>query len=70
QQITFNFLGAKIMGNAFKISPIIVLFSLLIGLKIAGGVGGIFAVPIVSITIVIGREFYNYYLKHEKNLEI
>lgn len=66
QQIIFNVLGAKIVGIAFKINPVVVMLSLLIGFKVAGAIGGIFAVPFISIAFVIGREFHNYYLQDKK----
>lgn len=65
QQIIFNLLGTKIISHEFKINPVIVMISLLIGLKIAGAIGGIFAVPIASIALIIGREFHNYFLENK-----
>lgn len=56
QQLIYNILGPKLIGGAFKVHPIIVLLSLLIGLKVAGLVGGIFAIPVVSIATVVGKE--------------
>ncbi len=61
QQFIYNILGPKLIGKAFNINPIVVLLSLLIGAKVAGITGAIFAVPIFSIIMVIGREFYNHY---------
>ncbi|MEK9178710.1 MAG: AI-2E family transporter [Patescibacteria group bacterium] len=63
QQLIFNVLGPKLLGKVFQINPIIVVLSLLIGLKVAGPVGSILAVPIISIIIIVGREFYNYRLE-------
>ena len=63
QQFIFNVFGPKLIGKAFNINPIIVMLSLLIGIKIAGFTGAVFAIPIVSIILIVGREFYNYYFK-------
>lgn len=63
QQIIFNVIGPKLMGNAFKLHPVIVLLSFIVGYKIAGGVGAIFAVPVLGVLIVsihrISRHFIN-----------
>lgn len=66
QQIIFNLFGPKIIGKAFNINPIIVMLSLLIGIKIAGFTGAVFAIPIVSIVLIIGREYYNHYFKERE----
>jgi predicted PurR-regulated permease PerM len=67
QQFIFYFLGPKIIGKAFNVNPIMVILSLLIGIKIAGFLGAILAVPVISIVMVAGQEFYNqYYKKNEK----
>lgn len=56
QQLIYNILGPKLIGGAFKIHPIIVLISLLVGLKVAGLIGAVFAIPVVSIATVVGKE--------------
>jgi predicted PurR-regulated permease PerM len=61
QQLIFNIWGPKLLGKTFKIHPIIVFLSFLIGLKIAGMVGAIFAIPVVSILSLIVREISRYY---------
>ena len=66
QQLIFNVLGPKLLGRVFQINPIIVVLALLIGLKIAGPVGSILAVPVISIIMIVGREFYNYRLEDLK----
>ena len=67
QQIIYNVLGPKLIGSAFKIHPIIVLLSLLIGFKVAGLIGSIFAIPIVSIATVVGNEVLEFSQKEKKN---
>ncbi|KKR50594.1 MAG: hypothetical protein UT87_C0015G0001, partial [Candidatus Levybacteria bacterium GW2011_GWC1_40_19] len=53
QQFIFYAIGPKLYGQIFKINPIIVVLSLLIGLKIAGPVGSILAIPIMSIVMIL-----------------
>lgn len=49
QQIELNILGPKIIGKTMKLHPVWVLVAFLLGFKIAGIWGAIFAVPIASI---------------------
>jgi predicted PurR-regulated permease PerM len=66
QQVSYNILGPKLIGGAFKIHPIIVMLSLLAGLKVAGLIGGIFAVPLVSMATIIGKEILGMNTKEKK----
>lgn len=66
QQIIFNVLGPKLMGKAFNVNPIIVILSLLIGIKVAGFLGAILAVPVISIILVAGQELYTFYFKEKE----
>lgn len=63
QQLIYNIFGPKIMGSAYQLNPIVVMFAILIGLKVAGLTGALFAIPVVSIAQIVGREFYTYYFK-------
>jgi predicted PurR-regulated permease PerM len=47
--IILNFLQPRIMGSALRIHPIVVLASILAGLKIAGILGAIFGIPIGAV---------------------
>ena len=67
QQFIFNVTGPKIIGRAFDLNPVIVIFSLLIGIKIAGATGAVFAIPVVSILLIVGREYYNHYFKERES---
>ena len=49
-QIEANFLNPKIMGDAARVHPVLVVFALLAGEHIAGIVGALLAVPVLSIT--------------------
>lgn len=61
QQILFNIVGPRLMGKAFKMHPIIVLLSFIVGYRIFGSLGAVFAVPVLGILIVVlhrlGRHF-------------
>jgi len=52
-----NFLNPKIMGDAAKIHPVVIVFSLVAGEHFYGIVGALFAVPIVSILLTFLRFF-------------
>lgn len=68
QQIIFNFIGPKLMGKAFKLHPIIVFLSIILGFKIAGAFGAIFIVPILGIAIVVLKELgYHFINPTESN---
>ncbi len=60
-QLVYNFLAPKLLGNALKIHPIIVLLSFLIGYKLAGVWGAIFAVPVTSSLTIVGKELLQYW---------
>lgn len=65
QQIIFNVIGPKLLGRAFKLHPVIILISFLVGAKIAGGIGAIFAIPVLGIIAVIIRNLSRQFLKNE-----
>lgn len=62
QQITFNAIGPRLLGKAFKLHPIIILLSFIIGAKVAGPLGAIFAVPVLGIIGIIFRELGHYFI--------
>jgi predicted PurR-regulated permease PerM len=47
--IVMNFLQPRIMANSLRIHPIVVLGSVLVGLKVAGIPGAIFGIPIAAV---------------------
>lgn len=51
--IEANLLNPKIMGDAAKIHPVIVVFALIVGEQAAGLMGALFAVPITSVVLTI-----------------
>jgi len=62
QQIIFNIWGPKFIGKAFKIHPIVVLLSFIVGFKIAGVMGAIFAIPVISIIILVIRDLGHHFI--------
>ncbi|MBP9114385.1 MAG: AI-2E family transporter [Polyangiaceae bacterium] len=56
-QIEANFLNPKIMGDAAKIHPVWVVFSLLVGEHFFGTLGALLAVPVMSIAQSIFLHF-------------
>ena len=62
QQLTFNAIGPRLLGKAFKLHPIIILLSFIIGAKVAGPLGAIFAVPVLGIIGIIFRELGHYFI--------
>lgn len=66
QQFVFNVLGAKLLGRAFRIHPVIVLASFIVGFKIAGGLGAVFAVPVLGIAAVIIRHASHSYFANKR----
>lgn len=67
QQIIFNVIGPKLLSRAFKLHPVVVLLSFLVGYKIAGGIGAIFAVPVLGIFVVVLHQISHHFLdQHQK----
>jgi predicted PurR-regulated permease PerM len=58
-----NFLNPKIMGDAAKIHPVIVVFVLIVGEHTAGLMGALFAVPIASVIVTFFKFIHNRALK-------
>lgn len=63
QQVEFNIIGPKLMGSAFKLHPAVVLLSFLVGLKIGGSLGAIFAVPVLGILVILFQKFSYYFIE-------
>lgn len=61
QQIILSVIGPKIFSRAFKLHPVVVLLSFLIGYKVAGALGAVFAVPVFGILAVILHQFIQHF---------
>lgn len=57
QQVIFNVIGPKLLGKALSLHPAIILISLLVGLKFAGALGAVFAIPVLGIGVVMIKKF-------------
>jgi predicted PurR-regulated permease PerM len=66
QQITYNAVGPKLMSRAFKLHPIIVLMSILIGFKVAGAMGAIFVIPVLGIAVIVIKKLGYHFINPEE----
>lgn len=60
-QLVYNLLAPKLLGKALKIHPIIVMLSFLVGYRLSGIWGAIFAVPVTSALAIIGKDLLKYW---------
>jgi hypothetical protein len=47
--VVMNFLSPRVMADALRIHPVVVLGSVILGLKVAGIGGAIFGIPIAAV---------------------
>lgn len=66
QQLDSNILNPKIVGNALKISPILVIFSVTLGGAYFGVLGMFLAIPVIAVIKILVNDYVEYKLK-EKN---
>lgn len=60
-QLVYNIISPKLVGSALKIHPVFVLLAFIVGYKLAGFWGAVFAVPVaVSVAIVL-KELYRHW---------
>jgi predicted PurR-regulated permease PerM len=64
QQIIYNLISPKIIGETLKLHPVLVILSFIIGFKIAGFWGAVFAVPVTSMFAIIIKEFFRHLKKN------
>jgi predicted PurR-regulated permease PerM len=64
-----NFLNPKIMGDAAKIHPVVVVFALIVGEQTSGLIGALFAVPIASVVLTIFKFLHRRALEGVKEIE-
>ncbi len=58
QQIESNIIGPRITGHAVGLHPLMVMFSILVGVEVAGIWGAIFAVPVAGVVVAVVRKIY------------
>ena len=66
QQIDANIINPKIVGNALKVSPILVIFSVTIGGAYFGVLGMFLAVPLIALIKIL----INDYIESKENKEV
>lgn len=66
QQITYNTIGQKLMSRAFKLHPIVVLLSIVIGFKVAGAMGAIFIIPVLGIVVIVAKKLGYHFINPEE----
>lgn len=62
QQILFNIVVPKLLGNAMKLHPIVVILSFIAGFKLFGPLGAVFGVPVLGILVVILHRLSNHFI--------
>lgn len=60
-QLVYNIVAPKLLGNAFRIHPIIIILSFIIGYKVAGAWGAIFAIPVVGAASLVAKDLLKYW---------
>lgn len=73
QQIDGNILSPKIMGSSLEISPLLVIFAVIVGGSLFGFIGMLFSVPVITVLkrllkeLIISREgnLQNYIKENE-----
>ncbi|MHB0869637.1 MAG: AI-2E family transporter [Chloroflexota bacterium] len=65
QQLVLNVLAPRVMGRSVGVHPLMVLVALLVGAKLAGAWGAIFAVPVAAV-IVAMVSFYRMTVEERK----
>lgn len=66
QFVELNVLGPKIWGSALRIHPAIIFLSFILGYKVAGGWGSVFAIPVVAVLFIIGEPLVRHFLEKRK----
>jgi len=60
--VTMNIVQPRVMASSVGIHPVVVLVSVLIGLRLQGVVGAIFAIPVAAVI----STFFFYYLNRSQ----
>ena len=66
QQIDANIINPKIVGNALKLSPILVIFSVTVFGAYFGVLGMFLAVPIIAVIKILVNDFIEYRIEKKK----
>ncbi len=68
QQIDANIINPKIIGNALKLSPILVIFSITVFGAYYGVLGMFLAVPIIAVIKILVNDFIEYRIKKKETI--
>ena len=66
QQLDANIINPKIIGNALKLSPILVIFSVTVFGAYYGVLGMFLAVPLIAIIKILVNDFIDYKIKKKE----
>lgn len=69
QQIDANIINPKIVGNALKLSPILVIFSVTVGGAYFGVLGMFLAVPVIAVIKILINDYIEHKLRLRKKQE-
>jgi len=65
QQILFNIIAPKLLGSALKLHPVVVLLSFIVGFKIFGTLGAIFAAPMIAVIVIVLHRLSHHFFEQE-----
>ncbi len=68
QAVVVNVVGPLLFKRSIGIHPVLVLASFLIGFKVAGGWGAVFAVPIAAVILIIGSQLLRHWFGPGRNV--
>lgn len=66
QQLDANIINPKIIGNALKLSPILVIFAVTLFGAYFGVLGMFLAVPIIAVIKILVNDFIDYKIKNKE----
>lgn len=58
QSVESNLIVPQLLGRQVDMHPLVVMFSILIGATLGGGIGALAAVPLTAAILLIAHEFY------------
>ncbi|MHB8619872.1 MAG: AI-2E family transporter [Chloroflexota bacterium] len=59
QQVESNLIGPRITGEAVGLHPLLVMFSILVGVELAGIWGAVFGVPVMGVAVAVAQRLYH-----------
>ena len=66
QQLDANIINPRIIGNALKLSPILVIFSVTLFGAYGGVLGMFLAVPVIALIKILINDFIDYRIKKKE----